>query len=152
METTRTHFSKPFQFDGSPILERDPQLNGHVPDRLGNKNLAGPRKGAEPGGEVHRAQVTASGTDWKPAMMPSPVCLTSRPPQGIARQDITDMQQMQGPGVVQRRRHQRRILDVGEHDHPEGRVDSVLQVQRVVGIGSVLRSPLPSLVRVKRIA
>jgi hypothetical protein len=43
------------------------------------------------------------------------------------------MQQMQGPGVVQRRRHQRRILDVGEHDHPEGRVDSVLQVQRVVG-------------------
>jgi hypothetical protein len=70
MEKTRTHFSKPFQFDGSPILERDPQLNGHVPDRLGNKNLAGPRKGAEPGGEVHRAQVTVSGTDWKPAMMP----------------------------------------------------------------------------------
>ena len=54
MEKTRMHFSKPFQLDGSQILERVPQLNGHVPDRLGNKDLAGPGKGAEPGGEVHR--------------------------------------------------------------------------------------------------
>jgi hypothetical protein len=30
--------------DGSQILERVPQLNGHVPDRLGNKDLAGPAK------------------------------------------------------------------------------------------------------------
>jgi hypothetical protein len=43
-EKTRTHFSKPFQLDGSQILERVPQLNGHVPDRLGNKDLAGPAK------------------------------------------------------------------------------------------------------------
>jgi hypothetical protein len=49
------------------------------------------------------------------------------------------VEQMQGPGVAQRGRHQRRVFEVGEHDRPEGRVDRLLGVK---GVGrSRVRDP-----------